>query len=95
MAPSLRIHPPSSSDLPVLPTPTLVPSRALKTPETEIEVVASNLRFRARVPMVGIHSSNHNSDAMRTHLHLSNPSSIIDLDPVEQIEFDGPLSLSK
>jgi len=89
MAPSLRIRPPSPSDPPVLPTLTLVPSRVLTTLETEIEVVASNLRFHARVPMAGMHSSNHHSDAMRTHLHLSNPRCIIDLDPMEQIEFDG------
>jgi hypothetical protein len=35
-----------------------------------------------------MHSSNHSSDAVRTHVHLSNPRTI-DIEPLDPIEFDG------
>ena len=57
-------------------------------PATPFDEAAQSLRFNARVPTVGMHSSNHSSDAVRTEIHLSS-SCFIDIDAFEKIEFDG------
>lgn len=90
MAPSLRVHVvydeiPSFSPVSLIPRH---PPNPNPQEITQINVIASNLRFNARVPLPGMHSSNHNSDAMRSALHLPNPR-IVDLDPAEPLEFDG------
>src|ERR1700736_109765 len=62
------------------------PSQAF--PATPFDATIQVLTFEARVPMPGMHSSNHASDSMRTHLHLPN-SRVIDVEPLDPIEFDG------
>src|SRR5213596_1423484 len=90
MPPSLRFRHPSSTDIQPVPSTSLaVPSSpiSLNVPLTPFNV-SQTLRYNARVPTPGMHSSNHFSDAVRTHLHLSN-TRIIDIEPFEPIEFDG------
>ena len=91
MPPSLRFTHPRSTDTQPIPSTSLVsPTSPVShnVPATPLAEAAQTLRFHARVPMPGMHSSNHSSDAIRTQLHLSNPR-IIDIDPFEPIEFDG------
>lgn len=95
MPPSLRFtHPNSTSTLPTpstsLVSPTSSSSLSNNVPETPLDEAAQSLRFHARVPIPGMHSSNHSSDAVRTHIRLSNPR-IIDIEPFEPIEFDGAI----
>ncbi len=90
MPPSLRFTHPTSTDTQPIPSTSLVsPDLPVShnVPATLGEA-AQTLRFHARVPMPGMHSSNHSSDAIRSQLHLSNLRTI-DIDPFEPIEFDG------
>jgi hypothetical protein len=91
MAPSLRVRVLDHETPPFAPVSLIPRNSPYHNPKetTQINVIASNLRFNARVPLPGMHSSNHNSDAVRSALHLPNPR-IVDLDPAEPLEFDGP-----
>src|SRR5271169_3253707 len=94
MPPSLRFTHPTSTDIQPIPSTSLVSPVSSSSSETQnvqatpLDEAAKSLRFHARVPTPGMHSSNHSSDAVRTHIHLSNPRTI-DIEPFEPIEFDG------
>src|SRR5579859_353908 len=91
MPPSLRFaHPTSTTPRPTLSTSIFTedPPVPKNVPATPFNEASQILRFNARVPTAGMHSSNHCSDAVRTELHLSS-SCFIDIDAFEKIEFDG------
>jgi len=91
MPPSLRFTHPTGTTPQPNPSTILVPpicSIAKNVPATPFDEASQSLRFNARVPMAGMHSSNHTSDAVRTEIHLSS-SNLIDVEPFEKIEFDG------
>lgn len=91
MPPSLRVlHPTSTTPHPATSTSLVAPSSShtQSVPATPSHEASQSLRFHARVPTPGMHSSNHSSDCMRSHLHLPNPR-IVDIDPLSPIEFDG------
>ena len=92
MPPSVRFTHPTATDVqPILSTSLVSPSSSTENvPATPLDEVAQCLRFQARVPTPGMHSSNHSSDCIRTHIHLSNPRTI-DIEPFEPITFDGSL----
>ncbi len=91
MPQSLRFAPPTSTAPLPTPSTSLIPQEppvAKNVPATPFDESAHSLRFNARVPAAGMHSSNHSSDAARTEIHF--PSScFIDIDAFEKIEFDG------
>lgn len=91
MPPSLRFtHPNISTPRPDASTTFLTTSLTSiqNIPVTPFDAVSQNLRFNARVPIAGMHSSNHASDSVRTGIHLSS-SSFSTIEPFEKIEFDG------
>jgi hypothetical protein len=91
MPPSLRFAQPNSTttrpDLPtsLVKTPA---SSAQSLPATPFDEASQSLRFNARIPIAGMHSSIHASDAVRTGIHLAS-SSLSTLEPFEKMEFDG------
>src|SRR5271170_3509501 len=91
MPPSLRLPHPTSTTPQPIPSTSLVPpssSHTQSVPFTPSHEASQSLRFYARVPTPGMHSSNHSSDCVRSHLHLPNPR-VVDIDPLSPIEFDG------
>jgi hypothetical protein len=91
MPPSLRFAPAVSTTARPNPSTSLIPQEPQvpkNVPATPFDEAAQTLRFNARVPTAGMHSSNHSSDAVRTEIHLSS-ASYIDIDAFEKIEFDG------
>jgi len=89
MPPSLRFSHPRSIDREPAPSTVLVPPlRPSHETGSVIEEISKTLRFHARVPLPGMHSSNYATDAIRSHVHLSSER-VIDVEPFEPIEFDG------
>jgi len=95
MPSSLRFtHPNSTTPLPT-PSTALISSPSSeddRIAETPAVAATRNLRVLSRVPMPGMHNSVYSSDANRTHIHLTTTKSL-DLDPIDNIEFDGSLLL--
>ena len=83
MPPSLRFDYASE---PTPPSTVLVPPSRPSSSETKS--VSERLRFEARVPLPGLHSSNYATDAIRSHIHLSNER-VIDVEAFEPLDFDG------
>jgi hypothetical protein len=91
MPPSLRFTQPNSLTPRPDPSTTLITTSSTSVPNipvTPFDEISQTLRFNARVPIAGMHSSNHACDTVRTGIHLPS-SSFSTIEPFETIEFDG------
>jgi hypothetical protein len=90
MTPSPRFTYSSSSSSRPLPSTSLCPasSSSAPIPPTPYDATIQLLAKSARVPTPGLHSSRHNSDTVRSGIHISTER-VIDIDPVDPLEFDG------